>query len=178
MRNHSKVHATFLLLAMVLLFPVACLHGGSVLNPEEEIFAEMIYKGAICPSDQSEAHLRWIVSEDAYEALWKKQFSHLLGDSVPEPPGVDFNRYAVLSIHMGVQKTGGYALGLADSTVRVKGNVAMVVVDWTVPPSDAMVPQAVTQPCLLLKLKKGGYNRIEIFDGSGYVRLSIDLAAL
>lgn len=174
----SKAYVSLFFLFMGASIHFSCLHGGSTMNSETEIKAETIYRGTNCPADQSEAYLRWIDSRIEFEEIWGELNAHRLGGSLPALPGVDFITNGLLMIHMGMQNTGGYALNLAESTVQVKDQIATVAVHWVSPPSDGLVAQVLTAPCLLLNLPKGKFHTIEVVDANGTLRLSIYLSAL
>lgn len=88
---------------------------------------------------------------------------------------IDFDRFSVLGIFMGRRPTGGYRLALAGSGLRIQEGTAVLRVDWIEPAPDAMVTQMVTSPCLLVRIPRGDYRRIEVQDQRGMVRCRIDV---
>jgi hypothetical protein len=92
----------------------------------------------------------------------------------PSFPGIDFDRFAVLGIFMGNCPSGGYRLSLAGSEVQVQNSTAMVRVNWIVPAPGKIVTQMITSPCLLVKIERGDYSRVEVVDMEGAIRFSID----
>lgn len=177
MKGLSSVYAFLPCLLLGAFIPLSCLHNGLAMNPKDRSAVEVIYKGVSCPSEEAEAHVRWITSRDALESVWQAIHRSRVGLAVPSVPDVDFTSHGVLLVHMGTKTTGGYAIELADATFAVKEQAATVSVDWLVPPSDRVVPQVMTTPCLILKLIKGDYKRIDVVDRKGIVRVSTDMKA-
>jgi hypothetical protein len=91
----------------------------------------------------------------------------------PAPPAVDFTRDGVIFIGMGQQPTAGYGLDLAPGGVRLQGVVLQVGVNWRTPPPGVMVPQVITQPCLVLRVPRVSFQRLEVVDQTGRVRASV-----
>lgn len=80
-----------------------------------------------------------------------------------------------LWIYMGTQATGGFGLDLAAPTALVQKSVATVKVHWRRPAPDRFVTQALTSPCLLLKLPKAGLKTIQIVDQDGQPRGQVQI---
>jgi hypothetical protein len=73
---------------------------------------------------------------------------------------------------MGIQKSGGYSLDLAEEASTVKDKTATIHVSWIQPEEGAFVTQALTSPCLLLKIEKGDYHTIQVKDQFGNIRIT------
>ena len=83
---------------------------------------------------------------------------------------VDWRREAVVWLYMGNKTSGGYGLRLAFPEAVVSHGTAVITVQWREPSPGALVTQQITSPCLVLKLPKGTYEKIEIRDETGRVR--------
>jgi PrcB C-terminal len=81
----------------------------------------------------------------------------------------------LLWIHMGTRPTGGYRLVLAAPTARLRGGVATIHVRWQEPAPGSFVTQAITSPCLLLKMPKKGIEQVVIKDQNDRTRFLISL---
>jgi len=89
---------------------------------------------------------------------------------------VDWGREAVVWLYMGSKTSGGYGLRLASPAALVSHGIAIITVQWHEPQPGALVTQQFTSPCLVLKLSKGDYDKIEIKDETGRVRTRVVLS--
>jgi hypothetical protein len=48
-----------------------------------------------------------------------------------------------------------------------RNGTAVVSVDWTTPPSGAVLPQVLTHPCLVVGMPRANLTRVEALDGAG-----------
>jgi PrcB C-terminal len=79
----------------------------------------------------------------------------------------------VLRIGMGRQRTGGYTLELAAPTAHVRESTALIRVDWRTPRPGTLVTQALTSPCLFLKVPRQGIDMIRVIDQEGRIRAEV-----
>ena len=86
----------------------------------------------------------------------------LLNSAEATRPSVDFSKQVILAIWLGRKPTVGYQLGLKKDMAEVKNNRATIQIEMREPEKDAVLAQILTNPCLLLKLPKGGYDTIEV----------------
>jgi hypothetical protein len=93
-----------------------------------------------------------------------------LPSSLPEPDTT------LLVISRGDQPTPGYGLTLVDFRFEdeAKG-LARMTVQWRTPPRDAILPQVITHPCLVVALADEPPQRIEVFDQYGAAIGSVEL---
>jgi len=119
-----------------------------------------LYGSAICGAIR-EPDAQWIDDEAAWRIMFARVTS---GRSGAELPAVDFGRSGVLVVAMGTRSSGGYSLALAPEPAELTGRTLTVRVEWQEPPSDAMVTLALTNPCVLIELPRGAYERIEVID--------------
>jgi hypothetical protein len=89
---------------------------------------------------------------------------------------VDWRREAVVWLYMGHKTSGGYGLRLASPEAIVSHGIAVITVHWREPSPGALVTQQLTSPCLVLKLPKGNYDKIEIKDEISRVRTRLVLS--
>lgn len=169
--NHT---CTFFIL-VATLFSLGCLHGGETDASNATLRIEVIYRSASCPTDNKQAHALWIDSPAELQRQWKNLHGHMLGGASSSTPEMDVGLEGFILVHMGQQRTGGYAIDLADPVVRVKDGFASISVDWVSPAMGDVVTQALTAPCILLKLKTGDFHAIQIIDQNGRVRATADV---
>ncbi|HYG66627.1 MAG TPA: protease complex subunit PrcB family protein, partial [Anaeromyxobacteraceae bacterium] len=94
---------------------------------------------------------------------WRTAFPPLPGAVASEAPA-DFGREVVVVIGMGRRPTGGYAVELARPAAAVKDGIAAIQVAFRSPPPDAMTTQALTSPCLAVRLPREGVREVRIAD--------------
>ena len=128
----------------------------------------VIYSGVHCGAGQQ-----------AFQAAWVGHPERVAQHrAVPQSIGPirwDPEKEGVLWLEMGVKPTGGYALELDDPEATVSGGVAVVSVRWRAPAPDMFVTQALTSPCLVLKLPKADLEAIHIQDQDGALRAKVQV---
>lgn len=118
---------------------------------------------------QNRPGVRWIASAGEWRDLYARINSQWMNPS--PPPAVDFPREGVLLIAMGQRSSAGYGLALADKVANVRDGVLTVRVDWREPPPGYLRAQVMTSPCLLAVVPDAGFNRVQVVDREGRVRL-------
>jgi hypothetical protein len=144
---------------------------------------------AAAPAHQRVAKLRvetlWAANQSSYataqpQALYVSDADRLntltransnrAATAIFEQRRVDWRHEAVVWLYMGNKNSGGYGLRLASPEAVVSHGIAVIKVQWREPSPGALVTQQITSPCLVLKLPKGPYEKIEIQDETGRVR--------
>jgi hypothetical protein len=131
---------------------------------------ETIYHDQQCGLQQPQAV--WVQSEKEYQILFRQLRQSYLGSQV-KPPQVDWRSSSVILVGMGRKNTGGYGVTLIDNSAGVNNGVLQLAVQWQQPKPGMMLTQTLTSPCLLIKIPKGDYQRIEIKDQTGVTRLQV-----
>lgn len=85
-------------------------------------------------------------------------------------PTLDFAAQAAILIEMGSRSTGGYGLALAEPTALLRDGELEVIVEWSEPQPGMLLTQAITSPCLLLRVPGADYRRIVVRDRQGNIR--------
>lgn len=135
--------------------------------------AEVIYTSQHCGRSQTAPSASWIDNARQLEASIQRIRSDMLGGNPIDLPVLDFQHEIALLVEMGQQPTLGYRLELAGSDdLRISQDQAQLTLDWLHPPADALVAQAISSPCLLIKLERGNYTSIQILDRQGAVKTS------
>lgn len=88
---------------------------------------------------------------------------------------LDQERFWIVRVDMGQQPSGGYALRLISEQLKISSDTARVILQWVQPESGTVQIQALTYPCLYLKIAKGNYSRLEIIDQAGVIRHDLNL---
>lgn len=131
--------------------------------------AEVIYQSQHCNVEEPQA--LWINSQIQLQSLFAELRKNIISKQAAQPPVIDFSQYAGLLVAMGRKNTGGYGLELIDNKAGVSDDVLQLAVQWREPAPGMIVTQALTSPCLLLKVPLGEYHHVEIKDQSGVIRL-------
>lgn len=155
---------SFILLAVLALQGCA----GTAGSEEATLPAASIHASSQCGSLNRPAVV-WIADAEA----WRQQYAQVMSLRMtpPPPPVVDFAREGVLLIAMGQQTTGGYALGLSGAPATVENGALTIPVEWREPSPGYAQTQAITHPCLLVKLPNGAFSQIRVVDQEGRTRL-------
>lgn len=134
--------------------------------------AVVVRHGSQCGSDAENPFARWIGDEGSLRAALGA--GGLFGAQEVTPP-LDFAKEGVLAVYMGQKRTGGYRLSLHQEDVAIAKGVATVVVRFEEPAAGMMVTQALTSPCLLLRLPREGLREVKVVDPAGAVRASANV---
>lgn len=135
---------------VVMLLVTFSTVAGDRLPPQVEV--ESLVAGGHC--GDVDMGVRWLSRGDIYQ-----RFS-------------DDDHYLLL-ISMGQQSSAGYSLTLLSTTAPLVDGVVSLQVAWNSPPADMMVAQVVTEPCLVLALKRQTYEGVQVLDAHGKVKMML-----
>jgi hypothetical protein len=135
--------------------------------------AAVLRGSAQCGSASRDGDVRWIGTEEEYQAALAALDRGRLPGTAPAPAPVDFGTHGVLIVRMGGRPTAGYALELASEQVVSDDGTGAVRVNWTEPPEDAMVAQVLTSPCLLVSVRKDEFRSVKVVDQAGRTRETV-----
>ncbi|MES9970634.1 MAG: protease complex subunit PrcB family protein [Candidatus Thiodiazotropha sp.] len=108
----------------------------------------------------------------------KQSNSVSIGDSSPKPSvdnNTDRDQFWIIRVNMGQQPSGGYGLRLLSEQLDITANTATVTLEWLQPKPGSVQMQALTYPCIYLKLAKSDYSQLEIADQEGEIRFQLNL---
>jgi hypothetical protein len=88
---------------------------------------------------------------------------------------LDQEQFWIVRVNMGQKPSGGYGLRLLSEHLEISSETARVSLQWLEPKTGTAQIQALTYPCLYLKIAKGNYSRLEIVDQEGVVRHDMNL---
>ena len=163
---------TLIIFAVLTVLLFAC--GGSDVKKSSTVVATQIYAGFHCGSSSGQASVEWIADQMLLEGAFSKlskQFS-ATGTAAPK---VDFSSQRVVLVYMGQRPTAGYGLRLASNKFRAYEQTAEVTLEWVKPGKGMVTAQVITNPCVVLTVPKAGYERLQIVDTGGEVRLRIEV---
>jgi hypothetical protein len=109
-----------------------------------------------------------VAGSDQLKRIFIESIGRMPGQS-PPVPAVDFDAEHVVTIQMGQKTTGGYGIELEPQATLNNGEV-FIRLRWIEPAPGAIVTQILTNPCLIISLPKGAYEKIVITDENGNVR--------
>jgi hypothetical protein len=95
-----------------------------------------------------------------YADLARIRGSNLL--SLSKPDGEETTDLLLVAISRGQQPTPGYALSL--DAAFAEGTTALIRVLWDSPPSDAVLAQVITHPCLVVGLPSASFSKVRVVD--------------
>ena len=139
---------------------LACLAAASILgcSMRDTLAAVEVLNHGNCQT------LKSGISQVSYEDIAKIRGSKLIDMTVLEqpPPARDL---LLLAISNGEQPTPGYQFSLAD--VYLNRETAVIEIFWAEPEADAVLPQVMTHPCLVVGMEAGSYRRVRAVDHTG-----------
>ena len=118
---------------------------------------------------------QWLPDQQRYESTFQAMFQGLVSDSKPQTKIINFDKYGMLFISMGQQRTGGYSIKLSSEQMQVKDGRATIEVNWVTAKRGMVTIQMLTNPCLLLLVPRANYRVIDVVDQSGTLRQSINV---
>ncbi|WP_455206097.1 protease complex subunit PrcB family protein [Kaarinaea lacus] len=127
-----------------------------------------------CGSETQEKIL-WLALGSEYRKIYENARVQVIDNKSTLAPMVDFSKYGVLYIAMGQKRTGGYGLKLIEEPLTIDNDTAELVVHWQEPKPGYMVTQVLTNPCLFVKIPKGGFSQIRVKDQRGNVRAQLQV---
>lgn len=170
----TAAHFPLLFVAAALIIS-GCMAAAATDAPNSDgLPVEKIWQGSQCGCQASQPVAVWVADQNNLEALAQNYRLHAL-EAVMAQRRPDWNREALVLIHMGLKPTGGFALELAEPVAPVYRDTAVITLQWRHPGPGSIVTQQITSPCLVLKLAKGTYGAIEIRDETGRVRVRLSL---
>ncbi|NIP16686.1 MAG: protease complex subunit PrcB family protein [Pseudomonadales bacterium] len=85
--------------------------------------------------------------------------------SAPQEPDGAPSDLLLIAVSRGQQPTPGYGFELLEGTM--KGEVVTVRLAWNEPPTDAVLAQVITHPCIVIGLEGQGFNTLRVIDDEG-----------
>ncbi len=159
------MRATAVTLACVLLM-IAC--GTTVDRPPG---GEVLHASGQCGTTGKDSVITLIESQ----AQLGDAFARVTMLELPRrgAPVLDFKTHHALLIEMGMRPTGGFGLDLAGPPAVSSDDTLEIRVDWVEPGPDMLLTQAITSPCLLLKIPAGDYRSVVVRDRRGIIRAAL-----
>lgn len=138
------------------------------------IMPEVIYSGNQCNISQAPSTV-WITSAQQLEDMLKRVNRNKIAFQVEKLPNVNYINEGVVLIAMGQQRTGGYSITLGNEPMRLNGQIATLPIQWNTPAAGMILTQALTSPCLFVKVNKANYRTLHVVTQTGQVIDKIDL---
>jgi len=154
------------LVAGILLSSAAFAAPAQVDNPMHPV--TVLFSSNQCGSDSDS--LEWVTDPARLEVI--RAALAAPGAAPPPLPTIDPATETVLLLSMGTQPTPGYQVSPGAELPTNEGRILRIPMHWRQPPAGVMLPQVITTPCLLFSVASGDYDRIDIIDQQGQLRLS------
>jgi hypothetical protein len=120
-----------------------------------------VARGGYCNTPGEAPRARLLYGAKAV-ADWQALRSASLGAETLAPAAT----YAL--VEHGMRPTGGYGLEVAPAAT-LRGEVVVLQATLSGPPPGAMTTQALSSPCVLVRLPEGRYTGVEVQDSAGRV---------
>lgn len=123
-----------------------------------------VSRGLDCGSAQPETRIQRFASAEAY-----RSWAAARGLALPQTEALAPGSYAL--VEMGQRRSGGFGLAVSRQAER-RGATLRLRATFIEPGPDAMVTQALTAPCVLVRLPEEADTtaRIELYDQTGALR--------
>lgn len=132
-----------------------------------------VSRGLDCGSLEPETRIHRFASAEAY-----RSWAAARGLVLPQTDALEPARYAL--IELGQRSSGGYGLAVSRQADR-RGDTLRLRATFIEPGPDALVTQALTAPCALVRLPVGEdareEARIELYDQTGALRAATEEGA-
>ena len=161
------------ILLFMLLFPNGCVGTDSHSKEKPTLKVRLLFKGDQCGTNRLNPHAIWIEDPDQIQKMLIRLTKYTIGAQQDLSSRIDFSREGILILAMGQKPTGGYGLELNREFAALSDDTAVLSVSWIDPPADAILPQVITSPCLMLILPKGPYSQIQLLDQDAHPRLQL-----
>ena len=164
-----RLKVLFSAIAMAML--VGCADPMSGTESSIPLSAEVLHSSLLCGEDIQQPTAIWIDDQATLESRFQQFNAHT--DDPVYAPKLDFNRSGALLVAMGPQPSTGYLLNYIpdQDNVWLAGATLVVSVDWSTPEPDSVQAQVITSPCLLLRLDKQPFQRVQVLDQNGEIKL-------
>lgn len=159
---------TVFLTAFILSTQVAT--AGGFKADSRHLPVTVLFNGSQCDYTQTIPQVKLLATQTEVNAFVKNNRKAMLGASKStDIPSIDFSREVVAAVWMGKKSTAGHQIDLGKQAAEIKGEIAVVQVDFIAPDAQAVRAQIMTSPCLLIKLPKDGYDTINILSQEGHL---------
>lgn len=145
---------------------VPLLLGACATLPDGPVPAEVLYADVQCGTEGAAARVGLVGDDAALATLRARLGAITLGGA--SLPRIDFARHHAVLAEMGQRPTGGYGLALIDATVEQR--VLTLRVAWQEASPDGVQTQALTSPCLLVRVPAADYRGVKLRDAQGRLR--------
>ena len=145
----------------------------ATIKPDDTIKVEAVFAATECGTAAAKEGVQRIENQAQLDQLYQQFYANIISELPPKAPMTDFTQSALIFVSMGMKNTGGYRVHLAAREASIRGETAIVSLQWNSPPADAFTTQVLTNPCLLFKMPLGHYRQIQIIDQQGTQRGSV-----
>ncbi len=153
------------MVAMVMAWLFTCGMGQRGSAPPPELSVDVLVAGPQGVDSRPEASAEWVASREELEQLLVGQkASQMPAQDLKPALEVDFAVSRILLVRMGQKPTAGYSLKLDPESCSISQETAYISLVWIEPAPGMVAAQVITNPFILLKLSKGGYDSVKIVD--------------
>jgi hypothetical protein len=170
MKICSGTRQLLLVTALVGVAMTACAANQDTQPTDTTMSLNVLHSSSQC--GQVTDH-QWINSQDDLDKAFRASRGAFMSPGASQSPTVDFDKYGVVLLTMGQQRTGGYAIKLTSDELAVEDSVATLRIQWQEPQPGMMVTQALTQPCVFIQVPRGSYQTLRAVDQNGKVRAEL-----
>lgn len=138
-------------------------------SSQQPVAVSEVHRSLQCGSDMAEARLTLLDSADAVQQWANRRGLQWAGDDRLTATG----RFVM--VEMGARPSGGHGLAIS-TAATLRGAELTLQATFFTPAPDAVVTQAMTQPCVVVQLPEMSVERIRLYDQNGTLRAATDRA--
>lgn len=126
--------------------------------PTQEVPITLLHRSHSCGTSDERANLTVVSDQKTFDGLWRRINQSLL--TPPPVPTTDFEQYILVLVELGRRNNAGHDLMLSAPAATRDGGALILPVTAIVPRPDAITPQVIVAPCLLVKVQRQGINTV------------------
>jgi hypothetical protein len=145
--------------AVAALMLGGCSSMAALFGPDEVVKVSEIGRAPNCPAQNADTTVQMFAGAEAVRAWQQGSGVELIGDQAMLP-----GTYVLVGL--GQRTSGGYGLVIGPQA-QIEAQRVQLHGTFFVPEADAMTSDALTSPCVLVRLPAGAWQGVDVYDQSG-----------
>jgi len=157
-------YCLILLLCWLALASTGCISAAGGAHGDLPLPVTVLQTGRQCSASGNEWRGTWLTSPEALREWMAACRSNIVAPRRDYVPGVDFSRFGVLAVEMGMRNSAGYGFDTAGVAGYTAGRMVTVTVNCHQPAPGAITAQVITSPFILIQIPMDDYDGIRVLD--------------
>jgi hypothetical protein len=151
----------------LMLIIIACRATPDARATKTVLPLEMLATGGQCFPAPETWTASFISSREQLREMISRCRANRIGAAPKETPAVDFDRFGVLAVEMGEQRSTGYGFDTEKVSAFVSNRMVTVNLACHQPSPGAVTAQMMTAPWIMIRIPLGSYGGIRVVDQDG-----------